>query len=197
MFITWSSNKNPLNNYFSSNIHNITTDNSEQFLASHQNKRTTSFLVSNSLNNTNKDTNSSSQIFQNDNIFVNSSFLSECENDFDFLTRNKEKQQFNPFESLDIFMSYYNKLPNKTDVIQSIIQNRVFFLSLLKSQNGVDIIIYILKQNHSFSLYNIVIYYISFLSKNHQRNLSKLFTYLFHYGNTFIKNQIISLTHNI
>ena len=195
MFISWSSNKNPSNNYLSSNIHNL-TDNSDQFLVPHQNKRTTSFLVSNSLNNANKDTNSSSQIFQHDNITINSSFLSECENDFDFLTRYKENQ-LNPFESLDIFMTYYNKLSNKTDVIQSLIQNRIFFLSLLKSQNGIDIILYILKQNPSLSLYNIVIYYISFLSKNHQRNLSKLFTYLFHYGNTFIKNQIISLTHNI
>lgn len=193
MFISWNNNKNRTNNYISSNIQNI-PKNSTQFLISQQTKRTSSLLLTNSLNN--EETNSSSQIFQNENIPLNTSFLSECETDFDFLTENSTQHK-NPFKSIEAFIPYYDSLSNKTETIHSIIQDKSLCLSLLQSQSGIDIIIYIIQHHQSISLCNIIIYYISCLNKNQKRNILKLLTYLYNYGNVFVKNQITSLICNI
>ena len=190
MIISWTGNKKQSNYSYSQNN---SLDNT-QLSISKQNK--TSSLQPNLNLLENADTNTSSQIFQDD-IPLNSSFLSECEEDFEFLTSSFETQINNPFESLDVFIEYFDKFPNKKEASESLLQDKNITLSLLQTKNGVDIIIYLLESTHDILLFNVVIYYLSLININQQEHITKLLVYLYNYGNNFIRNQIISLSKTI
>jgi hypothetical protein len=189
MIISWTGKKNQTNY---SNSQNNSLDDT---LLSRSKQNKTVSLQPNLNFLSNADTNTSSQIFQDD-IPLNSSFLSECEDDFDFLA-NFETQISNPFESLEIFIEYFNKFPNKKEISESILQDKNITLSLFQTKNGVDIIIYLLQSTHNLLLFNVVIYYLSLININQQEHITKLLVYLYNYGNNFIRNQIISLSKTI
>ena len=148
---------------------------------------------SHSVSLNNADTNSSSHIFRED-MPLNSSFLSECENDFDFLADETDQDYNDHFHSLKSFMSYYSTLDNKREAIEAILLDQSQVFSLLERESGIEIILFILREHHSLYYMNIVMYYVSLVLEAHNAlNLKKLLEFLFHNGNTFIRNQILSL----
>lgn len=144
-----------------------------------------------SLLSKNEETNSSTHLFQNDILF-NSSFLSECDSDFDFLTSINSISE-DPFQSYEHFLTYYNTVEDKEQMIDELFQDKNKVLFLFETENGIEIILFILKQHHSLSLMNIVLYYVSLVI--HECKVDKmkeLVEYLFYRGNVFIRKQLSS-----
>ena len=189
MLITYNHNKtsrNTMHHSFQSKRPHIHLP--HQFPLKHQP------FQSHSVSLNNADTNSSSHIFHED-MPLNSSFLSECENDFDFLADDEPTQPItHRFHSFKSFITYYSMLKNKRETIESILLDKNQIMPLFESESGIEIIIFILKEHHSLYYMNIIMYYISLVIEQHNKtNFKKLLEFLFHNGNTFIRNQILSV----
>ena len=168
MIITFNHNKTSKNMHHSFQSKRSHIHLPQQFPLKHQP------FQSHSVSLNNADTNSSSHIFHED-MPLNSSFLSECENDFDFLADETDQQIHGHFHSFKSFISYYSKLENKRETIEALLLDKNQILPLFESESGIEIILFILKEHHSLYYMNIIMYYISLVIEKHNKtNFKKL-----------------------